>query len=612
MGKKRNRLQGFWDVYGGFEEETPSEDNFVEFMSFFGYQLWQGQIDMITAAENVYLRKIDVEWPIMCCPSGHAIGKSFIAAAYAAFCAWRGRNKGGVYILQLSPNLLTTSNQEFNNVRGFCNLLSRFTDVKISDRGIEMGDSKIIPVAFNRRRHGENDFQGYHAPMGVIVFLNEAANFPKRVVESAYSCASGEMGLIWLNGNPISSQANDALSFSFKRAHPKASLSICSGDHPNVQQKREIIKGAVSWNYVSTNVDSNCIAYVHNYKDDGRLEDSIGTLKKHGKFSGVVVRLNFDTKKFKRGQVVIANEEACRRVLGIFMKVVPPSGILPVDFFDYNGSLESFYEEIKSKNIKVVSLGLDVARFGDDKGKLCGMFIHEGIMHNAIIDTFDKADTNTYSNRVLNSIRHMYDLGVRSFTLSIDGTGGYGAGVVDVVQSVNKGTIKIDSEDYDGLTWLTNMRKESREINLKVIDFLFSTSPKNKKDKRRYKTLASKHAKTMKNLAVKHVVKCYNWQQDDIDGAQSRKAITHSNKFILQSKKIHKAENDGQSPDGFDAFLLVIVSFSSSIAAYAGEESKEEKKVVVKRKTVNEQAKKVTRYGGRKKKARKAIRGVRR
>lgn len=615
--KRRNRLQGFWDSYGGYEEKMPSKTDFVEFMRFFGYELWQGQIDMINAAENVYLRKIDVEWPIMCCPSGHAIGKSFVAAAYAAFRAWAASDKGGAIMLQLSPNLLTTSNQEFNNVKEFCCKLASFTKVKISDKGIEVGDSKIIPVAFNRRKHGENDFQGYHAPMGVIVFLNEAANFPKRVVESAYSCASGEMGLIWLNGNPISSQANDALSFSFKRAHPQASLSICSGDHPNVQQKREVIKGAVSWNYVSTVIDSNCIPYVHNYEDDGDLEGAIGTLRKHGKFSGVVVRLNFDTKKFKRGDVVIANEEACRRVLGIFMKVVPPSGILPVDFFDYNGNLETFYDDLREKGVKVISLGLDVARFGDDKGKLCAMFVKGDVMHVAILDTFDKADTNTYANRTLRIIKGMHEIGVRVFTLAIDGTGGYGAGVVDVVQSVNVGRIKIDSDEYDGLTWLTEMRKERRSLDIKIIDFLFSTSPTTKKDKRRYKTLASKHAKTMKNMAVKYTVRCYNWSQDGIEGAQSRKAITHSNKFILQSKKLHKIDNGGQSPDSFDAFLLAIVSYSSSIASFiddaqgeTGEEAP--RKELPKAPVRHQQARKITQHGKRKMKAKKIIRGAKR
>ena len=581
MARRKNKLQGFWDSYGGYENQVPSNTDFVEFMRFFGYELWQGQIDMINAAENVYLRKIDVEWPIMCCPSGHAIGKSFVAAAYAAFRAWAASDKGGAIILQLSPNLLTTSNQEFNNVKEFCYKLAIFTKVKISDKGIEVGDSKIIPVAFNRRKHGENDFQGYHAPMGVIVFLNEAANFPMRVVQSAYSCASGELGLIWLNGNPISSQANDALSFAFKRAHPLASLSICSGDHPNVQQKREVIKGAVSWNYVSTVIDSNCIAYIHNYQDDGKLEDAIGTIKKHGKFSGVVVRLNFDTKKFKRGDVVIANEEACRRVLGIFMKVVPPSGILPVDFFDYNGSVEIFYKEVKDKGVKIISLGLDVARFGGDKGKLCAMFIKDDIMHVAVLDTFDKADTNTYSNRVLRTIKALYEMGVKSFTLAIDGTGGYGAGVVDVVQSVNVGKIKVESEEYDGLAWLTDIRKKSTPLSIKVIDFLFSTSPTNKKDKRRYKTKASKHAKTMKNMSVKYKAKCYGWVQDDIEGAQARKAITHSNKFILQPKKLHKIDNDGQSPDAFDAFLLTIVAYSS-LAAFTDDQSETVEKKQVK------------------------------
>ena len=611
MARSNNKLQGFWDHYGGYEEEIPSKDDFVEFMRFFGYELWQGQIDMIKAAENVYLRKIDVEWPIMCCPSGHAIGKSFVAAAYAAFRAWAASDKGGAIMLQLSPNLLTTSNQEFNNVKEFCYKLSRFTKVKVSDRGIEVGDSKIIPVAFNRRKHGENDFQGYHAKWGVIVFLNEAANFPKRVVESAYSCASGEKGLIWLNGNPISSQANDALSFSFKRAHPEASLSICSGDHPNVQQKKEVIKGAVSWSYVSTVIDSNCVEYVHNKEDDGRLEDAIGTIKKHGKFSGVVVRLNFDTKKFKRGSVVIANEEACRRVLGIFMKVVPPSGILPVDFFDYNGSVEEFYKVIWEQGVKVICLGLDVARFGDDKGKLCAMFMKNDAVHVAMLDTFDKADTNTYSNRTLRIVKRMYDLGVRTFTLAIDGTGGYGSGVVDVVQSVNRRKIKIESEQYDGLAWLTDSRASNKPMSMKVIDFLFSTSPKIKKDKRRYKTLASKHAKTMKNIAVKYSARCYGWLQDDIEGAQSREAITHSNKFILKPKKLHRLENDGQSPDAFDAFLLSIVSYSSSVASFVEdkggekEEKKEKKKVATKT-----QAKPVTRYGRRKTKAKKRIRGT--
>jgi hypothetical protein len=89
---------------------------------------------------------------------------------------------------------------------------------------------------------------GFHAPK-LLVILTEAQGLEPAVWEGCLSCATGEESKVLAVGNPL---APSGKFFEVSRSDRWHAIRLQAADHPNVQEGREIVPGAVTQKFVET------------------------------------------------------------------------------------------------------------------------------------------------------------------------------------------------------------------------------------------------------------------------------------------------------------------------------------------------------------------------
>jgi hypothetical protein len=303
-------------------------------------------------------------------PSAHGVGKSFISAK---IILWWLFTHFPSKVITTAPTWQQVESILWGEIRSSI-LMSKIplvdqkcvlnTEIKIAPDWFAKGISTTERV--EQREFGSTKFQGFHSP-NLLIVMDEAPGVEHSIHIALETLATGSNNRLLKIGNPTSptgSFYDNCYSNLWKK------ILISAYDHPNVKEKREIVPGAVTIEWIE------------------RVKEEWGE--------------NSPLYKAK--------------VLGEFPDETEDT-LIPLSWLE-----KAVYAEVEPTDYRV--LGVDVARFGDDKSIVCEIknnsatFIHEKT----------KEDTMTLVGRITNiaeNYKHIY----------VDGTG-VGGGVVDRLKEV--------------------------------------------------------------------------------------------------------------------------------------------------------------------------------
>ncbi len=251
----------------------------------------------------------------------------------------------------------------------------------------------------NAQGQGTERAQGQHGPYLMFV-LDEAEGIADYVYDAVKSMTSGGLAIVLMLANP---RTRSSRFHRMAATTTTTNFRISCIHHPNVLQGREVVPGAVMRRYVEEMID------------DGTTQHA-----------EVVQAHDEDAHTFelpwRPGVIYQPDPEFMFRVLGI-----APANVAD-DVFVPTGRYEAAKKRTPSTHEpQIARLGLDVARFGRDLGKL--YIRHNGRLWCAA--NFAQQDTNVYAARIKREALALRDQGVTSLHIRIDGGGGFGGGVVD-------------------------------------------------------------------------------------------------------------------------------------------------------------------------------------
>lgn len=302
-------------------------------------------------------------------PSCHGAGKSFLSARIAV---WWLFTHYPSKVITTAPTWSQVESVLWGEIRSAV-LASKIplcdskdilnTEIKLSPDWFAKGISTTENV--DQREFGSTKFQGFHSP-ALLVILDEAPGVHKSIHIAVETLTTGENNRILEIGNPTS--PSGAFYDNCYSANANK-IKISAFDHPNIIEGKEVIPGAITKEWVE------------------RMKEEWGE----------------GSPLYKA------------KVLGDFPDETEDT-LIPLSWCEQATKVTVVPSQIRA-------LGLDPARFGDDKS-----VAYEVIGNDCRLKfQVTKEDTQRLAGRIVNCIDDYTDIG-------IDGTG-VGAGVIDGIRA---------------------------------------------------------------------------------------------------------------------------------------------------------------------------------
>ena len=261
-------------------------------------------------------------------------------------------------------------------------------------------------------------FQGYHSGR-ILVVLDEAVGIHTSIWEAVDGIASSEKSKVLALGNP------STINCSFKKHLDKKgwnSLNISALNHTNVKEKKEIIPGAVSYDWVTDKIEKWC--------EEAPEPETALNIPPDFIFW-------FNNKYYKPNSLFLW------KVLGEFPEEIT-DGLIPLHKIQQaikrkqSSSLTG--EEGDKKGNQFCHISLDVARFGSDYSVFA-----ININNHFITKPFYHLDSAKLAGEAINMIR-IY----KPSKIAVD-CDGVGAGVYDSLnEAKNEGIIDVELFEIHG------------------------------------------------------------------------------------------------------------------------------------------------------------------
>lgn len=240
------------------------------------------------------------------------------------------------------------------------------------------------------RTHGQHNWY-------LIFVLDEAEGIPSFVWDAVDSMTSGGISIVLVLRNP---RTRTSMAHKMRSWSNVAAFRISCLWHPNVVENRDVIPNSVTRDYVDKML-KHCIVVPEHEPDE----------------------LTFELE-WRPGEIWKPGREYLWRVEGRTPATTSDDTFCPTGRFEaavnrsvLNSSMASDY----------VQIGVDVARYGNDSGTIYELRGDE--LRN--IRRFETEDTSPYVFFLKEHLRQLHTGGVRRVSIRVDGTGGYGSGVID-------------------------------------------------------------------------------------------------------------------------------------------------------------------------------------
>ena len=186
--------------------------------------------------------------------SGHSIGKTVIASAIAL---WWASTRPAV-VVSSAPTATGVNSLLWRQMRAFKNKAAKPIPGRIYDTPRwEFSSKECYGIGISPRKGSAEDitgFQGHHHP-NLLVILDEGAGLNKLIFEAALSLATGEGNKVFVIGNPISRIGPFYAATQSPSWHH---IRVSCLEHPNIKERRDVIPGAVSFQWVKERVLDWC------------------------------------------------------------------------------------------------------------------------------------------------------------------------------------------------------------------------------------------------------------------------------------------------------------------------------------------------------------------
>ena len=358
---------------------------------------------------------------------------------------------------------------------------------------------------------GTTRIQGQHGRYLCFV-LDEAEGVANFVYNAVRSMTSGGIAIVLMAANP---QSRSSTFHKQKDLSTVRSFRLSCIHHPNVVAGREVVPGAVRRQFVEEMIEEHCEVVPDHDPDEHTFE------------------LAFDAQVgetvYPAGTVFKPDAEFMFRVLGIAPKNIADKTLIPTGRFEAACDRLAPYEDPED-----AWLGVDVARFGKDRGTLYAR--HRGRAWRE--KQFAEQDTEEYYQAIRALALELHAAGARRLRIRIDGGGGFGGGVVDR---------------------LIRDTELARKFPLyHVVEVNFNGVPY--EQAAYYDLITELHAAAAQVLKLIRVVAPPTTLEGDLCEREFRWVIKAGRSVRkLESKdEVRKPERLGRSPDDGDGFVLCV------------------------------------------------------
>lgn len=342
--------------------------------------------------------------------AAHGVGKTFLGACITLSFLYSNPNS---IVITTAPTMRQVRDLLWNEIANLYNNAIYKLGGKLLQVRLELGPkwyAEGIATDPGKEEASAVKIQGYHAEK-ILVIIDEAVGVHPTIWEAIDGITSSENAKVLAIGNPSTTKCQ---FYKNLRTGDWNELQISALNHTNVIQKKEIIKGAVSYKWVKEKIRKWC---------------------------SPVMQHNAKFKTFEFENVIYKpNSLFLWKVLGDF----------PLDEADRFIPIEKIENAInRTKNFglekEIRDIAIDVARYGGDSS-----VVAVNIGNNFEVFKFYDMDLVNLSNELIKLIKQY-----RPFRVGID-CDGIGAGLYDIIYDLSvNGKIKdekdkvIDFELYE-------------------------------------------------------------------------------------------------------------------------------------------------------------------
>lgn len=319
--------------------------------------------------------------------AAHGVGKTFIAACITL-----------AFLVPNPDSIVITTAPSMRQVRDLLwNEIAKLYHHSKYPLGGELLQTKYvlgpkwyaegISTEVGKEEQSAVKLQGYHASK-LLVIVDEAVGIHPTIWEAIDGITSSDNSAILAIGNPSTTQCQfykNLLSSDWK------SFAISALNHPNVKYRKEVIKGAVSYQWVKDKIRKWChMVGSHNEK--------------------------YKTFEFE-GNIYKPNNLFLWKVLGEF-PVEETDKLIPMD------KIANAIERDTITGIDIRDMAIDVARYGGDASTIA--FNNS---NNFTIIPYYNIDVYELASEAINKIKEF-----KPYRVVVD-CDGLGAGVFDIIKN---------------------------------------------------------------------------------------------------------------------------------------------------------------------------------
>lgn len=352
----------------------------------------------------------------------------------------------------------------------------------------------------NANNAGTERAQGQHEKY-LMFILDEAEGIADFVWNAIDSMVSGGIAIVIMTANP---RTRTSQFHKHRLRSTVANFRISCHHHPNVIHGREIVPGAVRRDYVLEMNEQHCKVVPQHGPDDYTFE-----------------------YEWEPGVIYKPNAEYLFRVMGIAPKNISDKTFVPAGRYE---AAVKRRVNVADHDLTVAFMGIDAARRGSDFGTL--YIRHAGRIWRQA--QFFKLDSNEYYQEIRRAALRLAELGVKKLHIRVDGTGGFGSGVIDL--------LKLDLE------------LEEAFDEFKVIEVHFGSSAHDTKSYHYIVTeMYAEAAETLKGIQI---VDPPNELEGDLTEREWKwRNVSGVTVKVLEEKQKF-TDDHGRSPDDGDGFVL--------------------------------------------------------
>ena len=387
--------------------------------------------------------------------AGHTVGKTKIAAGivnhfYDCFVP--------SIIYSFAPSELQLKTLLWKEIKG-----DRLRDARLPGRvGVlsitdpaNANHFALGRVANDAGGKGTERVHGQHNRYLLFV-LDEAEGIPDFVFDAVQSMMGGGIGIVIMIANP---KTRASRFYRERRSSRTANFRISCLYHPNVLAGVELVPNAVKRDYVESMIES------------GLNDRGMSILQAHDPDAftfDLPYPVHVNGRRVPAGTIYRPDPEFVWRVMGIPPLAAADKTLISVARYE---AAKARAPRPTSINTRLVQVGIDVARYGNDYGTV--WVAHAGVAWRAA--QLYHADTPQYAQRILTAVLPLARAGAKEITFRVDGTGGYGAGIIDLLkgalelrrafQRVTVHEVQFGGSPFDGTAYADHITELYAQTN---------------------------------------------------------------------------------------------------------------------------------------------------